>query len=456
MRNPITTILLASVMCAAAQEAANPIARQGPEADLLQGAAERPAMKLEEFRQLALASNPTLRQVEAQVDAAGSLARQAGLYPNPSVGYQGEQIRGGFYGGGEQGAYVQQAIVLGGKLGLRRNVYEQQRRAEEIGMSEQRYRVLSDISQGFYAALAAQELVTLRGKLLGVANDAVATAHQLSNVGQADAPDVLQAEVESEQAKIDLVTAQRSYIQTFQTLAARAGKPELELSRVAGELEQMPQVDAEQVVSKLIRESPAARRAQQEVVRAQAAVKSAKRESVPDVLLRGGVQQNFEPIGERATLRTGLQGFASAGVSLPIFNRNQGNVAAALAELRRAEAEAGRVALSLRENAQPLVQMYLTDRMQAARYKDNMIPRALLAYKLYLTKYQEMGAAYPQVLVSQRTLFRLQVEYIRTLEDLWMNSIALENYTLAGGLSAPMRRENNSSTVNLPNSGGGQ
>ena len=66
-----------------------------------------------------------------------------------------------------------------------------------------------------------------------------------------------------------------------------------------------------------------------------------------------------------------------------------------------------------------------------------MIPRATRAYQLYLTKYQQMGAAYPQVLVSQRTLFQLQVGYIRALENVWMNAIALENYTLTSGLSAP-------------------
>src|SRR4051812_40655774 len=116
-------------------------------------------MRLEEFQQFALAANPTLRQAAAMVNHSSGLARQAGLYPNPSIGYQGDQIRGGSYGGGEQGAYVQQTFVLGGKLGLRRDVFEQQRRSDEIGVSEQRYRVLGAVGQSFYSALAAQEVV---------------------------------------------------------------------------------------------------------------------------------------------------------------------------------------------------------------------------------------------------------------------------------------------------------
>jgi cobalt-zinc-cadmium efflux system outer membrane protein len=152
-------------------------------------------MRREQFEQFALAANPTLQQAGALVKESAGRARQAGLYPNPSIGYQGDQIRGGAFSGGEQGAFLQQTFVLGGKLGLRRDVYEQRRRADEIGVSEQRNRVLADVGQSFYAAFAAQEIVHVRERLLALARDAVTTVHQLANVGQADAPDVLQAEV---------------------------------------------------------------------------------------------------------------------------------------------------------------------------------------------------------------------------------------------------------------------
>ena len=63
-----------------------------------------------------------------------------------------------------------------------------------------------------------------------------------------------------------------------------------------------------------------------------------------------------------------------------------------------------------------------------------MIPRAQRAYELYSVKYQQMAAAYPQVLVSQRTLFRLQMSYLRSLEAEWVSAVRLQNYTLGGGL----------------------
>ncbi len=112
------------------------------------------------------------------------------MYPNPTAGYEGDQIRGGSYGGGEQGGFVAQTIVLGGKLGLRRNIYEQQKQSDTMAAGAQRLRVHNDVTQMFYNALSAQQTVLVRGRLLGLANDAVQTAHQLANVGQADAPDV--------------------------------------------------------------------------------------------------------------------------------------------------------------------------------------------------------------------------------------------------------------------------
>src|SRR5262249_49770784 len=150
---------------------------------------------------------------------------------------------------------------------------------------------------------------------------------------------------------VDYTTAQRTFIQSFRTIAAVAGEPELELRPLAGDLEHPPQIDAEHVVDQIVRESPSVKRAQQEVLHAQAGLKSAKRESVPDLQIRGGLEQNFESINQATGTPVGLQGFATAAVNLPIFNRNQGNVAAAKAEVERAEAEVNRTQLSLRRSA---------------------------------------------------------------------------------------------------------
>ena len=435
----------------------NPEQHTGPEMpapDLLKEAMSREGLRLRDFEEMATGSNPTLKQASDLIRSSAGQAKQAGLYPNPSVGYEAEQIRGGNYGGGEQGAFVQQTIVLGGKLGLRRRVYQERQHEDELGAAEQRDRVTSEVAQSFYATLAAQETVNVRRHLLKLSLDAVRTAHQLANVGQADAPDVLQSGVEAEQAQVDYTTAQRMFIRQFRSLAALAGNPQLTLAKLDGNLEQAPPIDTDRVVDLILQSSPTVKRAQQAVSVAEAQLKSARREPIPDLTLRAGLQQNYESINQ-VGLPVGLQGFGIGSVTLPIFNRNQGNVQAAKAELERAQSEIERVRLSLRQTAEPMVQTYLADQEQAARYKNEMIPRASRAYQLYLNRYQAMAAAYPEVIVSQRTLFQLQVSYIQTLQNLWMNAVALQHFTLTEGLGAPAPSGSPATNINLPNAGSG-
>jgi cobalt-zinc-cadmium efflux system outer membrane protein len=428
-----------------------------PEAELLNDAAERPPMRLKDFEDLALVNNPALKQSNDLVRRSAAQAHQAGLYPNPSVGYEGNEIRGGSFGGGEEGAFVQQTIVLGGKLGLRKRVFEEQQREDEAGCDEQRYRLLSDVDQRFYAALAAQQIVKLRGELLNITLDAMETAHQLANAGQADAPEVLQAEVEAEQAKVDYVTAQMSYIQAFNTLAVTTGKPDLPVSPLAGELTPWPDINPQQIIETILRNSPAVKRAEEAVTRAEAQLRSARREAIPDLQLRAGIQQDNEALNEAAiTLRpVGVVGFASVGVNIPIFNRNQGNVAAAGNEVDRAREEVTRVQSSLRRTAEPLLRAFLAEEIQANQYHDAMIPKAMRAFQMYLDKYRQMAAAYPQVIISQRTWFQLQVCYVETLAHLWSNAIALQNFTLMYGLEAPIPSGSSSTAINPPDGPGG-
>jgi cobalt-zinc-cadmium efflux system outer membrane protein len=95
------------------------------------------------------------------------------------------------------------------------------------------------------------------------------------------------------------------------------------------------------------------------------------------------------------------------------------------------------VKLVLRERAASVVQNYEFSQTAVDRYKNQMIPRARKAYEMYSKKYQEMAAAYPQVLIAQRTLMQLEVSYITALENFATSSLSLQSYLLTDGLEAP-------------------
>jgi cobalt-zinc-cadmium efflux system outer membrane protein len=398
-------------------------------------ASEQKTITLEELQQIAVENNPTFRQSAANIQAAEGRKKQSGLYPNPTIGYQGEQIRGGSFHGGEQGFFVQQDIVLGGKLGLNRRIFEQELKQAETESEEQKLRVTTNVRMSYIQALSAQQTLELRHNLSKLADDAVETSHQLANVGQADAPDVLESEVEAQQAQLAVIMAEKNEQRVWKALAAVVGNPRLPFMRLEGKLEDTPPVNADELVEKIVNESPAVRIAELGVKRAEASLARAKREPVPDLQLRGGMQQNGEllPNGRAA----GLQGFADVGVRIPIFNRNQGNIATAKADAERAKREVERVKLVLRERAASVVQNYAFAQAAVDRYKNEMIPRAQKAYEMYTKKYQAMAAAYPQVLIAQRTLMQLEVAYTTALETFATSSVSLQSYLLTDGLEAP-------------------
>jgi cobalt-zinc-cadmium efflux system outer membrane protein len=398
---------------------------------------EQKTVTLEELQQMALEHNPTFAQSAANIQAAEGRKKQSGLYPDPTVGYQGEQIRGGSFHGGEQGFFVQQDIVLSGKLGLNRAIFDQELKQAETEAEEQKVRVVTNVRMSYIQALAAQQTLELRQHLSKLADDAVQTSHQLANVGQADAPDVLESEVEAQQAELAVTMAEQNQQRIWKALAAVVGNPRLPLMRLEGKLEDTAPVNTDELVEKIVNESPAVRIAELGVKRADATLARARRESIPDLQIRAGMQQNGELLSEPNGKPVGLQGFVDVGVRIPIFNRNQGNVATARADLERAKREVERVKLVLRERAASVVQNYASSQTAVDRYKNQMIPRAQKAYEMYAKKYQEMASAYPQVLIAQRTLMQLEVSYITALETLATSSVSLQSYLLTDGLEAP-------------------
>ena len=93
------------------------------------------------------------------------------------------------------------------------------------------------------------------------------------------------------------------------------------------------------------------------MLRAEASLARAKREPIPDLQLRGGLQQNRE-LDATTNRPIGLQGFAEVGVQIPIFNWTLGNVQASCANVERAQHEVQRVQLVLRFNAFGTLSLY--------------------------------------------------------------------------------------------------
>jgi outer membrane protein, heavy metal efflux system len=410
-----------------------------PKLGMYRGPASGLKVTLDELEQMALKGNPTLTQAKAEVRAATGRKVQAGLWPNPVVGYTGEEIRGGASGGGQQGFFVEQRVVLGGKLTRSRQVVEQEIHQAQSEAGEQELRVLNNVRISYYRALAAQDILEMRRQLSQISTSLAQYKRQLFNIGQQNEPEVLQSEIEADEADLAVIAAQHALRSNMSSLAAVVGNPAIEHASVAGNIEEnLPQLEPETALGSLLKESPAVRIAEAGVARAEAALARARSETIPDLVLRGGLQQNLER-PEDAIRSVGLQGFAEVGLELKLFNRNQGNSQAAQANLERARQEVTRIALVLREQSASLIENYTTSQIVAERYRSRLLPRAQKAYELIYQRHGLMQASYPQVLMAQRKLFELESEYITALDRLWNSSVTLRGFLLTDGLEAPSR-----------------
>src|SRR5260370_11516856 len=133
VRGKIGTMMIASVLAAAGAARAQemqmpkqeqhqhmeipPVKPEYPRMGRAQEHAQGALVTLEQAQKIASESNPTLRQAEAEIRAARARQQQSGLYPNPTAGYTGDEIRGGPGGGGKPRLFVEPNVVPGAKLG---------------------------------------------------------------------------------------------------------------------------------------------------------------------------------------------------------------------------------------------------------------------------------------------------------------------------------------------------
>jgi cobalt-zinc-cadmium efflux system outer membrane protein len=404
---------------------------------------QAPPLTLERLETIALANNPTLRQASAEIEASRGRARQAGAFPNPVAGYTGEEISPGpVIRGGEHGFFVAQEIPLGGKLGRSREVFEQEALEAEALVELQRRRILTTVRVLFYQTLVAERRVAVNERLAQLAAEAVTVTAQLVNVGAADRPDALESEVEALRASLDLESARNRRFASWRQLAVAVGDPTLEPQLLAPNLETaIPELERAVALRDLMERSPELLAARARVERSRAAVSRAKRQTFPDLFLRGGLAYNRELLEVSGTspAPVGWEAALEAGISIPLFDRNQGGVAAGVAEQSRAELEVRRIELALESRFSEVFGRYLTALRSSETYQTEILPRAEEAHRLYLARYREMAASYPQVLIAQRSLFQLSGEYLEALDAAWRAALAVQGLLASDGLAPPTR-----------------
>jgi len=379
-----------------------------------------------ELENLALGNNPTLALAARRAEALRGKYLQVGLYPNPVIGYVGEEI-GDEGRGGQQGMAVGQEIVTAGKLGLDRAVVSHEIARAQQDVEIQRLRVLNDVRVAAYQVLAAQRLTDLSQRLVEIGEEGRKVAEDLLKAKEVSRVDLLQARIEANSAKVLLDNARNEQTAAWRRLATVVGMPEMPPRPIEDRLEaKRPELTWEESLDRLLASSPELARAHAEVERARCAVARECAGRVPNVDVEAGVRYDF---ASEDTV-------ASVGIAVPLqlFNRNQGNIYRARSELSAAYREVRRVELSLQERLAEAFKQYADAREQAERYEKDILPDAKDSLDLVRQAYRQGEFGYLELLTAQRTYFRVNRAFVEALRDLWVSSARIEGLLLSGGL----------------------
>jgi cobalt-zinc-cadmium efflux system outer membrane protein len=389
-----------------------------------------PGLSLSELESIALRNNPTLIQAQAQVEASLSKSFQAGLLPNPLAGYISEQMGAGGGPGETQGWFVEQEIPRGGKLRLSRAKYRQEAVQAQIQVEAQRMRVLNGVRDYYFEVLAARRMLEIKRHLLGNFEEMTRTVKELVNVGQANRPDLLQAQVGMQRQRVQVRGAENHAREKWVSLVSEMGCPQMPPAPLADtlELENMP-MDWDTALHHILSNSPELQVARAEVIRDEITVQRERVQPIPDFVGRVENGYNFEV----NLVTTGV----SLGWRFPVWNRNQGTIREAMAEVTRARAEVARLELLLRQRLAEAFAHYQTAQTTVQTYRDETLPQALEAYRLNLQGYRQRRTPWAQVVLAERTWSDLNEDYIAALLEARQSEVSISGMLLTDGLSRP-------------------
>jgi cobalt-zinc-cadmium efflux system outer membrane protein len=361
---------------------------------------------------LALARNPQLGIFPYDLRAADARVLQAGLRPNPELQigieeFGGRGERNGF-DGAETTVQVGQPIELGGKRARRTHVASLDKELVQWDYKAARLDVMRQATLAFVVVLAAQERLALTERLLELSRRAQAAVAQRVKAGKDSPVDELRANVAFSESRIERQKAEKALIAARHALAAAWGGHTPVFEKAADDFYEVsgPRPLAEMTAA--VTGNPDLARWATEQDRRRAALRLEKAQAAPDITVGGGVRR-FEQTDDAAM----VFGFA---MPIPLLNRNQGGIFAAMADLAKAhqQYEAARIATlaALSQASSALEVAY--DEVTISR--NDVLPKARQAFEAAQQGYEQGKFDYLYVLDAQRTLFRTQAQYVDSVE----------------------------------------
>lgn len=363
---------------------------------------------------LALASmrNPELTAFSHEVRAAEARVRQARLLPNPDLEIGVGEIdreRTGF-DSAETEITVGQRIEIGGKRCRRAQMARAESELAGWDYEAKRLDVISTTAHRFSAVVVAQRRVELSAAAVELADKTAQAVRERVKAGKEPPMQAAKANVEVEMARMTVLTANSVLRAARAKLVAMWGSDKALFQTAEGDLDRiLDAVPSLQDLQACLANTPELARWEAELRLREAAVAAEKTARLPDVEVAIGVVR----VQEEGTDSIAF----GVGVPLPLFDRNQGNIAVAKQEWQKAKAErrAARTALTseLAETHAALTSAH--GRLLTLRSK--VVPAVAQAFEAAHEGYRQGKFGFLDMLDAQRGLFEAKGALLDALAD---------------------------------------
>ena len=390
-------------------------------------------LAVDEWVALALANNPELRAARAELEAAAARVQQAGLRPNPMLDLGGQKA---ISPDNNLSVGLTVPLDLNGRKEGRVGVAEREVDVRRAQIAERERRLRADVRMKAGEVLAARRTLGVTDELVQANRQALALVEERVRQGAAPAleENLMRVEVNRLEAG-RLMQASRADVAALQ-LKALAGTPPDEPLDIRGDLSSPPPVPAlADALGRGVEQRPDVRAARAEVAVAQAKVRKEQAEGRWDASVNVGYQRqdfgyNLRGLTDSGSTRQIQDVFhyfgAGLTVTLPVRNRNEGNVAAANAETTAAERRREFSELIARQEVAAALAQYEAARRTVELYERGVRGVARANVDVVRQSYGLGRATLLDVIAEQRRYIEVENGYTDVLRQAWDAGVDVE------------------------------
>lgn len=378
-------------------------------------------LTLDQAYNLVLSQNPMVQSYQARYIGAEGNRIQQSLLPNPEASFDVENFAGDEGRSGVDEAEltlgIAQKIEIAGKRSNRTRVADlekQQIKQEAIASIQS---VLAQTNQAFSNIAIAKKQLQYAENRLHVADKMHKAVKVRVNAAKAPKIQHTKVDIEEAAAKLEKRKAEKELTLAKTVLANLIGVPSISQD-IKADISSLPEIPSYDAIASALEQTPMATMSQLAVLKQQSVLDLERSNAISDPTVGLGVRRFNEDDGTAF--------LASVSIPLNFFDRNQGNILSARANVKSAQAEDQKIRLNLSKQAVEIWQAMSNAREEAVDYQTNIIPSARKALEQAEYGYGRGAFSFLDLLDAQRTLFDVQENYLEALNVFYKNKSQID------------------------------